>query len=231
MSKIDFDQNNEEYFDVLREIGNVGASNASAALAQLLGRRVEVHVPKVKLLDFHNIGKAIGGEEQIMAGIYLRVEGQINGSMLLMLKKQAAARVAGILMGDPDRDPKAELSEIECSALSEVGNIVTSAYLNAISTLTGLKTLPSVPSLCVDMAGAILSVPAIEFGMMCDKLSVPSLCVDMAGAILSVPAIEFGMMCDKLLLIENRFSGTTDGYLVLVPDIDSYDRMLEALGM
>ena len=52
MSKIDFDQNNEEYFDVLREIGNVGASNASAALAQLLGRRVEVHVPKVKLLDF-----------------------------------------------------------------------------------------------------------------------------------------------------------------------------------
>lgn len=203
MSKIDFDQNNEEYFDVLREIGNVGASNASAALAQLLGRRVEVHVPKVKLLDFHNIGKAIGGEEQIMAGIYLRVEGQINGSMLLMLKKQAAARVAGILMGNPDRDPKAELSEIECSALSEVGNIVTSAYLNAISALTGLKTLPSVPSLCVDMAGAILSVPAIEFGMM----------------------------CDKLLLIENRFSGTTDGYLVLVPDIDSYDRMLEALGM
>ena len=64
MSKIDFDQNNEEYFDVLREIGNVGASNASAALAQLLGRRVEVHVPKVKLLDFHNIGKAIGGEER-----------------------------------------------------------------------------------------------------------------------------------------------------------------------
>lgn len=203
MSKIDFNQDNEEYFDVLREIGNVGASNASAALAQLLGRRVEVHVPKVKLLDFSNVGKAIGGEEQIMAGIYLRVEGQINGSMLLMLKKQAAARVAGILLGDPDRDPKAELTEIECSALSEVGNIVTSTYLNAISTLTGLKTLPSVPSLCVDMAGAILSVPAIEFGMM----------------------------CDKLLLIENRFSGTTDGYLILVPDIDSYDKMLEALGM
>ncbi len=203
MSKIDFNQDNEEYFDVLREIGNVGASNASAALAQLLGRRVEVHVPKVKLLDFQEIGKAIGGEEQIMTGIYLRVEGQINGSMLLLLKKQAAARVAGILLGNPDRDPKAELTEIECSALSEVGNIVTSAYLNAISTLTGLKTLPSVPSLCVDMAGAILSVPAIEFGMM----------------------------CDKLLLIENRFSGTTDGYLVLVPDIDSYDRMLEALGM
>ncbi|MBR4581933.1 MAG: chemotaxis protein CheC [Lachnospiraceae bacterium] len=203
MSKIDFNQDNEEYFDVLREIGNVGASNASAALAQLLGRRVEVHVPKVKLLDFSNVGKAIGGEEQIMAGIYLRVEGQINGSMLLMLKKQAAAKVAGILLGDPDRDPKAELTEIECSALSEVGNIVTSAYLNAISTLTGLKTLPSVPSLCVDMAGAILSVPAIEFGMM----------------------------CDKLLLIENRFSGTTDGYLILVPDIDSYDKMLEALGV
>ena len=115
--------------------------------------------------------------------------------------------MAGILLGNPDRDLKEDFSEIECSALSEVGNIITSSYLNAISTLTGLKTLPSVPSLCVDMAGAILSVPAIEFGMM----------------------------CDKLLLIENRFSGTgsgsTDGYLILVPDIESYDRMLEALGM
>lgn len=203
MPKIDLNQENDEYFDALREIGNVGANNASIALGQLLGRRVEVHASKVKLLDFKDIGSSIGGEEQIMTGIYLKVEGQINGSVLLMLKKQAASAVVGKLLGNPDRNPKEDFSELECSALSELGNIVTSSYLTAISSLTGLKALPSVPSLCVDMAGAILSVPAIEFGMM----------------------------CDKLLLVENRFSGSTSGYLILVPDIDSYDRLLERLNI
>ena len=85
--------------------------------------------------------------------------------------------------------------------LKEIGNIITSSYLNSVSTMTGLKALPSVPSLCVDMAGAILSVLAIEFGMM----------------------------CDKLLLIENKFSSGADGYLILVPDLDSYDLILSSL--
>ncbi|MBR6093792.1 MAG: chemotaxis protein CheC [Lachnospiraceae bacterium] len=203
MSRIDFNNDNNEYFDVLREIGNIGAGNATSALAQMLGRKVELSVPKVRLLDFKDVGGAIGGEEQIMAGIYLLIEGAITGSMMFLLKKESAADLVAMLMGQPDRDPNAELGEIECSALKEIGNIITSSYLNAISSLTGLTVFPSVPSLCVDMAGAILSVPAIEFGMM----------------------------CDKLLLIENKFQSGADGYLILVPDIDSYDKIFGALGM
>lgn len=203
MSKIDLSHENEDYFDALGEIGNIGAGNAMSALAQMLGRPVEVYVPKVKLLDFKDAGSAIGGEEQIMAGIYLLLEGDVSGSMMLMLKKESAAKVAGVLMGDPDRDVNKELSDMEISALKEIGNIITSSYLTAISTLTNLKIYPSVPSFCMDMAGAILSVPAIDFGMM----------------------------CDKLLLIENRFSDAADGYLILVPDIESYDRMLTSLGL
>ena len=203
MSKIDLSHENEDYFDALGEIGNIGAGNAMSALAQMLGRPVEVYVPKVKLLDFKDAGSAIGGEEQIMAGIYLLLDGDVSGSMMLMLKKESAAKVAGVLMGDSDRDVNKELSDMEISALKEIGNIITSSYLTAISTLTHLKIYPSVPSFCMDMAGAILSVPAIDFGMM----------------------------CDKLLLIENRFSDAADGYLILVPDIESYDRMLTSLGL
>ena len=203
MSKIDLNHENEDYFDALGEIGNIGAGNATAALAQMLGRPVEVYVPKVKLLDFKDVGSAIGGEEQVMAGIYLMLEGDVTGSMMLVLKKDSAMRVAGVLMGNPDKDVNEDLSEMEISALKEIGNIITSSYLNAISTLTKLSIYPSVPSFCMDMAGAILSVPAIEFGMM----------------------------CDKLLLIENRFSDAAEGYLILVPDIESYDRMLESLGL
>ena len=113
MSKIDLSHENEDYFDALGEIGNIGAGNAMSALAQMLGRPVEVYVPKVKLLDFKDAGSAIGGEEQIMAGIYLLLDGDVSGSMMLMLKKESAAKVAGVLMGDPDRDVNKELSDME----------------------------------------------------------------------------------------------------------------------
>ena len=123
--------------------------------------------------------------------------------MMFLLKKESAGELVAMLMGQPERDANAELSEIECSALKEIGNIITSSYLNSLSSLTGLTVFPSVPSLCVDMAGAILSVPAIEFGMM----------------------------CDKLLLIENRFQSGADGYLILVPDLESYDKIFGSLGI
>ena len=203
MPRLDLNNENEEYFDVLREIGNIGAGNATSALAQMLGREVKLSVPRVRLLDFKDVGGAIGGEEQIMAGIYLLVEGDITGSMMFLLKKESAGELVAMLMGQPERDANAELSEIECSALKEIGNIITSSYLNSLSSLTGLTVFPSVPSLCVDMAGAILSVPAIEFGMM----------------------------CDKLLLIENRFQSGAEGYLILVPDLESYDKIFGSLGI
>ena len=200
MAKINLN-NETEYFDVRKEVGNIGAGNASTALAQMLGKRVDVNVPMVRLLDFTEVGGAIGGEEQIMAGIYLQLDGDIKGSMMFLLSKESAKALAGELMGGFGSDDSQDLTEMECSALKEIGNIITSSYLNSVSTMTGLKALPSVPSLCVDMAGAILSVPAIEFGMM----------------------------CDKLLLIENKFSSGADGYLILVPDLDSYDRILSSL--
>lgn len=201
MTKINLNNENDEYFDALKELGNVGAGNASIALGHMLGKRVEVSSPKVRILDFTEVGGVIGGEEQIMTGIYLLVDGDVKGSMMLLLNKDSAKTLASELIGGYGLETSEELSEMECSALKEIGNIITSSYLNSISSLTGLKILPSVPSLCVDMAGAILSVPAIEFGMM----------------------------CDKLLLIENRFSSGADAYLILVPDLDSYDRILGSL--
>lgn len=203
MSRIDLNGENEEYFDVLKEIGNIGAGNATSALARMLGQQIKVHVPKVRLLDFKDVGGAIGGEEQIMAGVYLLVEGDIAGSMMFLLKKESASNLVSVLLENPGRKEEEDFSEMEMSALKEIGNIITSSYLSAIATLTNLKIYPSVPSLCVDMAGAILSVPAIEFGMM----------------------------CDKLLLIETQFLDTVDGYLILVPDIDSYDKLFESIGV
>ncbi|MCR5107867.1 MAG: chemotaxis protein CheC [Lachnospiraceae bacterium] len=204
MAKIDLEQMDTMYFDVLKEIGNIGAGNATTALAQLLNTKVDMKVPKVELLEFSEVGEAMGGEEQIMAGIYQVVDGDIHGSIMFLLEEKSARTLISMLMGTPEHDSES-FTEMEISALKEIGNIITGSYLSSLSTLTNLKIFPSIPDISIDMAGAIMSVPAIEFG-------------------------ELG---DRILLIETAFSDDLklNGFFILVPDLDSYDKILSSLGM
>lgn len=204
MSEITLEKMSNEYYDVLRELGNIGAGNATTALAQMMQCKVDMAVPQVKLLEFKELGELMGGEEIIMAGIYLGIEGDITGSIMFLLEKQAARHLVSKLMGGMQPEGQ-EFSEMELSALKEVGNIITGAYLNSLSMLTNLVIYPSIPDLCVDMAGAILSVPAIEFGTL----------------------------GDRMLLIQTQFFDemTLDGYFILIPDLDSYGKILSALGI
>lgn len=203
MGDLNLESVSEQYLDVLKELGNIGAGNATTALAQMLQCKVDMKVPQVRLLDFGEVGTLMGGEEQIMAGIYLCVEGDITGSIMFLLEKDAARHLVSKLMGmELEGDT---FSEMETSALKEIGNIITGAYLNSLSTITNLKIFPSIPDLTIDMAGAILSVPAIEFGTL----------------------------GDKILLIQTQFTDDFElnGFFVLVPDLESYGKILGALGM
>lgn len=204
MADISIDDLSSQYFDVLKEIGNIGAGNATTALSTMLGGKVDMSVPKVRLMEFKDVGTTMGGEEQIVAGIYLVVQGDINGSIMFVQKKESAKAMIGKLMGMPSDNPD-EFSEMELSALKEIGNIITAAYLNSIATLTNLTIYPSVPDVCIDMAGAILSVPAIEFGTIADKLLL----------------IETDFTDDKYMV----------GYFILVPDAESYTKILQSLGV
>lgn len=203
------DKNNESMddieFDVLTEIGNIGAGNATTALSQLINARINMRVPKVELLTFAELAEVIGGAETLVAGILLSLEGDIQGSMLFILESNAARLLVQQLMGCKD-DSTEQFTEMETSALQEIGNIISGAYLSAISSLTNMLITASVPSLAFDMAGAILSVPAIEFG----KLG------------------------DKALLIESQFKDMDvdiSGYFILIPTLDSYSKILKSLGL
>ncbi len=203
MSEINLDEMSNEYFDVLKELGNIGAGNATTALAQLMQTKVDMSVPRVQLLEFKELGEAMGGEELVMAGIYLAIEGDINGSIMFLLEKKAAKHLVAKLMGMESEGE--DFTEMEFSALKEVGNIITGAYLNSLSSITNLMIQPSVPDLTVDMAGAIISVPAIEFAAL----------------------------GDRMLMIQTQFFDemVLDGYFILIPDLDSYGKMLAALGV
>ncbi|WP_342759689.1 chemotaxis protein CheC [Kineothrix sedimenti] len=203
MANLDLETMSQEYYDVLKELGNIGAGNATTALAQMLQCKVDMSVPQVRLLEFQDVATLMGGEEQIMAGIYLGVDGDITGSIMFLLEKDSARHLVSKLMGMHLEGE--DFSEMEMSALQEVGNIITGSYLNSLSSLTGLCIYPTIPSLAIDMAGAILSVPAIEFGTL----------------------------GDKILLIQTQFFDEIqlDGYFILIPDLESYGKILSSLGI
>lgn len=204
MDELNVERISQEYFDVLKELGNIGAGNATTALAQMLQCKVDMKVPQVQLLEFKNVGAMIGGEEHLMTGIYLGVDGDITGSIMFMMEQETAKHlVSKMMMGMESGGDR--FNEMELSALKEVGNIITGSYLNSLSDLTRLTIYPTIPSIATDMAGAILSVPAIEFGI-------------------------YG---DKILLIQTQFSDEVDlnGYFILVPDADSYAKILASLGI
>ena len=202
--ELNIDDLSSQYFDVLKEIGNIGAGNATTALSTMLGEKVDMAVPKVRLMEFKDVGTTMGGEEQIVAGIYLVVQGDINGSIMFIQRRESAKNMISHLMGMASEDEE-NFSEMELSALKEIGNIITGAYLNSLALLTNLTIYPSIPDVCIDMAGAVLSVPAIEFGTV----------------------------ADKLLLIETDFNNDKNmsGYFILVPDAVSYEKILRALGV
>ncbi len=209
MAEFDLNNMDDIYFDALREIGNIGAGNAASALSSMINSKVDMKVPRVELLDFKDVGEAMGGEETVMAGMLLGIEGDITGSIMFLLEEKSAHILVGKFMqqmGMPiTESPDGGFDEMQQSVLKEISNIMTGAYLNSLASFTNMTILPTVPSLAVDMAEAILSVPASIFGMV----------------------------ADKMLLIQTAFTGdeALNGFFVMVPDMPSYGKLLGALGV
>lgn len=206
MSQINLNSMDNMQFDVLREIGNIGAGNATTALSQMINAKINMNVPKVDLLEFKELSDIVGGAENLVVGILFTLEGQIDGMMMFMLNMGAARNLIELLIGSTYETDTGEFSDMELSALNEIGNIISGAYLSSLSTLTNILITSSIPYMAIDMAGAILSVPAIEFG-------------------------KIG---DKALLIETEFGDegkAVNGYFILIPTIESYGRILTSLGL
>lgn len=205
MPGIDIDMLNTLHLDVLKEIGNIGAGNATTALAQMLNKKIDMGVPKVNILELKNVADVLGGPENLVVGILLDVSGDISGMMMFVLEQRSAHILVNILM-ERDIHDISEFTELDISALQEIGNILTGSYLSSLAALTKLTIISSIPQMAFDMAGAILSVPAIEFGKV----------------------------GDKVLFIETEFAEGIDhvtGYFILIPDIDSFEKILTSLGV
>lgn len=191
--------------DVLKEIGNIGSGNATTALSQMLNKPVNMTVPAVRILSFDQVTEVFGGAEEIVIGIYLRVYGEVSGNMFFVLTQLSAEKLLRNLVGLKAERENA-FSEMDLSALSEIGNILIGSYLTSLSNFTQLNMLPTVPALSIDMAGAILSYGLLQFGKMGDQ----------------------ALLIDTMFLTEEY---DIEGHFFLIPDPDSIQTIFHALGV
>jgi chemotaxis protein CheC len=184
--------------DALREIGNIGAGNAATSLSQMVGHRIGMTVPSVRALPLDEVPAAVAGsDDALVVAIYLRVLGDAPGHIMFAMTVEDAKSIAtsvlsGMAAGEPDASG---LGDMERSALQEVGNILTSAYLIAMTTFTGLHLEPSPPDLGVDMAAALVGQVLSEVALTGDvalviETAFEELDQPVAGSFLYIPTPE-----------------------------------------
>jgi chemotaxis protein CheC len=159
----------EAQLDALKEVGNIGAAHASAALEQMLGKRITITVPRTHPLlveDLEDILKVPGKEDYIIVGLFLKIFGEAEGGMLIAFSEEQAMSLGNLLLGKDDTYQ--EMTEEKESALKETGNILASAYLSALSTFVGFNLIPSVPYFSHDLASAVVDSLITELGQTSD---------------------------------------------------------------
>jgi chemotaxis protein CheC len=152
---------NEFYRDALRELGNIGAGNAATALSQLVGRTISMSVPEVMIIPVEKVPEQVGGSEEIVAGIYLEVFGDLPSKILVTFPHNNLIQLTDMLLGQT-LGSSALMSEMKLSALKELGTILSGAYLNALAKFLDMRMIPSVPALAIDIMTAILETILVE---------------------------------------------------------------------
>lgn len=200
-----FAQLTEEQLDALREVSNIGMGHAATALSQLMEKTITMSVPRVLVMDIARVPEIFGGADRMVVGIYVQILGNARGTILMIFPRENAVKMLEKIL--PRKRVRGSLlTELEVSALKEVGNILASAYLNALGGMLKMTLIPSVPVLSFDMAGAVVDYVLIE----------------MAG------------VGDTSLMIETEFTSDGDsvsGHFFLLPDPPSLDVILKAVAV
>jgi len=189
--------------DALREVANIGAGHAATALSQMTGQTIMISVPRINIAPLEDIPNQVGSGEEPVVAVLMKILGDLTGLALLVFPGPTAHRVAALMM---KREAVTTLGEIEQSALREAGNILSAAYLNALSEFMGMILLPSPPSLAIDMSDAVLSSTFLEVAQGAEYV----FCAE----------TEF-----RLLELDEELRG----FFVLLPDLGSLTAILRAI--
>lgn len=195
----------ESQLDAIREVANIGAGHAATALSQMTNRKIMITVPRVNVRPLEEACDIVGTPDEVTAAILMHMMGDLTGRALLMFPELAAQILCDFLLR---REPGTTrgFGEMERSALKEAGNILASAYLNALSDFMGMMLVPSVPSLVIDLSGAVLTSAHLNFGH--DR--------------------DFAFCVETSFRVEGA-SESLGGHFLLLPDLASLRSIFDAI--
>lgn len=201
---------NDNQLDFFRELQNIGGSHAVTALSSLLGQSIAIRVPCAQFFSFNNICDAVEGPEALVTALLIELSGEINGCILLIQNAEDSRHLSKAMlcaMGiEEEEEQDSYFSEMQLSALQEVCNILAGAYITAISSLTGLRIDCSVPYMTTDFAAAVMNLPAAMYG-------------------------DYG---DTVLFLQTQFDSdgkTMSGHFFLIPDVASFELLVQKMGV
>ena len=194
----------EVQLDALREVANIGAGHAATALSQLTSSRIGVQVPRLTITSVEEVPDLVAPPEQVVASVLMHMLGDLSGRTLLILPWATARQLAEILLRRP-AGMITELGEMERSAVKEAGNILSGAYMNALSDFMGMMLLPSVPHLVVDYWSAVLTTIYSDFSGQ----------------------DEYALSIETQFSIESH--GSLPGHFLLIPGEGSLEAILRAV--
>ncbi len=193
-------------FDLLKELNNIGSGGALTSLSQLVNEKIQIHVPNIKTIDYDQVADTLNyGHADKLIGVMVNIEGDLQVALMFILTIRGANAFVSALLGTPKKDDDS-FDEMEISVIKEIGNIMFSAYVNTLSTMTQASL----------------------------KLSIPYYAIDMPQAILSVPASLYSEIADKGIFVESVFEITNEEYtahLVMVPEKESFSELARLMGV
>jgi len=206
---LDLSSFNYLQLDAIREVGNIGTGNAATALSKLLGRMIDMDVPKAELVSIYELAEHYGDPMELIAAVFVRSLGDFGCSLIFIQNEEDAKMMVDLLLRQQfgDAVPPDLPQEISDSALTEVGNIILSSFLNAINLLIGTEHQISVPGVAHDMLSSILDVVASIFGQM--------------G--------EMALVVNTELRVEGADGASGSGNIVMLPDPDALELLLRKL--
>jgi chemotaxis protein CheC len=190
--------------DALREVANIGAGHAATALSQMIGETIMISVPTINVSRLEDVPPQVGEPDQPVAAVLMHMMGDLTGRTLLVFPRRTALRLAGLLLRRSV--PTDDFSEMQQSAIKEAGNILSSAYMNALSDFMGMLLLPSPPSLAIDMSTAVLTSAYLQFSSDRDYV-----------------------FCVESEFVMNDSAERLKGFFLLLPDAASLQAILRAV--
>jgi len=160
---------NDSQKDALQELANIGAGHASTALSQMINKTVKMGIPHVELVPLSDATSYVE-DEKVVAGIFLKISDEIPSYVVVLLPRESAFAITDMLLGTQHNPNKEVLSEMDTSALKEVGNVMICAFFDSLSELLNMSIVPGPPHVAFDMPSAVMDYILIQIGQISDQI-------------------------------------------------------------